>query len=80
MKKKELIESLRNEGILAHVHYIPIHTQPYYKALGFKCGDLPSAELYYQQAITLPIFPSLKPSQVKFVANKVKTLLDELEK
>ena len=80
VKKKELIESLRNEGILAHVHYIPIHTQPYYKALGFKCGDLPSAELYYQQAITLPIFPSLKPSQVKFVANKVKTLLDELEK
>ena len=79
-KKKTLIERLRNEGIFAHLHYIPIHTQPYYDALGFNAGDFPNAEQYYQQAITLPIFPDLSSSQVEFIADKLITLLDKLGK
>jgi dTDP-4-amino-4,6-dideoxygalactose transaminase len=39
-----------------NVHYIPVHTQPYYQALGFKLGDYPHAEHYYQRTISLPLF------------------------
>ena len=62
------------------MHYIPIHTQPYYEALGFNAGDFPSAEQYYKQAITLPIFPDLASSQVEFIVDKLITTLDELDK
>ena len=45
------------------MHYIPIHTQPYYRQLGFKPGDFPAAEAYYAQAISLPLFPELTDEQ-----------------
>jgi len=38
------------------VHYIPIHLQPYYKSLGFKTGDYPNAENYYNRVISIPLF------------------------
>ncbi|WP_342808298.1 UDP-4-amino-4,6-dideoxy-N-acetyl-beta-L-altrosamine transaminase [Alteromonas sp. M12] len=46
-------------GIGVNVHYIPIHLQPYYQKLGFSEGDFPNAEVYYQNALTLPLFPSM---------------------
>ena len=54
-----LHEGLRKEGIFAQVHYIPVHTQPWYQALGFKPGDFPEAEHYYAGALSLPMFPAL---------------------
>jgi len=78
-QKKTIIERLRNAGIFAHLHYIPIHTQPYYEALGFNAGYFPNVEQYYQQAITLPMFPDLTSSQVDFIVDKLITLLDELD-
>lgn len=63
----DLVSNLRGQGIFAHVHYIPIHMQPYYKNLGFKKGDYPNAEHYYQQAITLPLFPDLTLEEVEQV-------------
>ncbi|GFD88099.1 UDP-4-amino-4,6-dideoxy-N-acetyl-beta-L-altrosami ne transaminase [Tenacibaculum sp. KUL152] len=71
-KHTTLVTQLRESGIFAHVHYIPIHLQPYYQNLGFKKGDYPNAERYYQQAITLPIFPHLTLEEVEQV---VDTLL-----
>lgn len=65
----ELIVALRENEIFAHVHYIPIHLQPYYKNLGFKEGDYPNAELYYQQAVTLPLFPELTHGQVDYIVD-----------
>ncbi len=56
---QELFEQLRDHGIGVNLHYIPIHTQPYYQDKGFKSGDYPSAEQYYQEALSLPIFPTL---------------------
>lgn len=47
---------LRENGILVNVHYIPVHTQPYYRKLGFRAGDFPEAERYYAEAISLPMF------------------------
>ncbi|RJG49118.1 UDP-4-amino-4,6-dideoxy-N-acetyl-beta-L-altrosamine transaminase [Motilimonas pumila] len=58
-KKKHLVCQLREKGVGVHVHYIPVHLQPYYQELGFKMGDFPAAEQYYQTALTLPLHPQL---------------------
>lgn len=58
-KKKHLVSQLREDGIGVHVHYIPVHLQPYYQEIGFNVGDFPSAEQYYQTALTLPLHPQL---------------------
>lgn len=55
----ELFNFLREKGIGVNVHYIPVHTQPYYRDLGFKPGDFPEAEKYYARALSLPIFYTL---------------------
>lgn len=55
----EIFQSLRESDILVNLHYIPIHTQPYYQKMGFKWGDFPNAEAYYKTAISIPIFPTL---------------------
>lgn len=54
-----MFEFLRDKGIGVNLHYIPVHTQPYYQALGFCHGDFPEAEWYYGEAVSLPLFPDL---------------------
>lgn len=58
--RKEVFESLRQSGIGVNIHYIPVHTQPYYKKLGFKLGDFPEAERYYEAAISIPLYFDLQ--------------------
>jgi len=58
--KKTIFNYLRKKGIVVNVHYIPIHTHPFFSTLGFKKGDYPNTESYYESAISLPIYPSLK--------------------
>lgn len=70
---KACVGYLRQHGIVGHLHYIPIYLQPYYQQLGFKAGYCPQAELYYQQAATLPLFPGLTTEQQHSVST---TLLD----
>lgn len=62
-KRLAVFQALRDAGIGVNVHYIPIHTQPHYTRLGFKRGDFPAAESYYDQAITLPLFPAMTADQ-----------------
>ncbi|MCW7466181.1 UDP-4-amino-4,6-dideoxy-N-acetyl-beta-L-altrosamine transaminase [Leptospira levettii] len=58
--RKEVFERLRQSGILVNVHYIPIYHQPYYqKKYNFKYSDFPEAEKYYNNVISLPIYPEL---------------------
>ncbi len=57
---REVFNNLREQGIGVNLHYIPVHTQPYYLKMGFKIGDFIEAEQYSQEAISIPIFPSLK--------------------
>jgi len=64
---KQTIEKLREKNICAHVHYIPIHLQPYYQNLGFNKGDFPVAEEYYSRAISLPLFPKLTASEQQYI-------------
>ena len=60
---RNVFESLQEQGIGVNVHYIPVHTQPYYRSFGFCDGDFPVAEHYYREAISLPIYPTLSESQ-----------------
>jgi len=57
--RKEIFEALRKNNIGVNVHYIPVHTQPYYENLGFKKGDFRNAESYYESAISIPLFHAM---------------------
>lgn len=63
--------ALRSRGIGVGLHYIPIYLQPYYRALGFESRHCPNAEVYYGEAITLPLFPLLTASQQKEVVREI---------
>ena len=65
----EVFQLLRERDVLVNLHYIPVHTQPYYQNMGFKWGDFPNAEAYYKSAISIPMFPTLScDSQAKVIA------------
>ena len=66
---------LRGKGIEAHVHYIPIHTQPYYRALGFAPGQFPAAEAHYDTCLSLPIYPSMTDAAQDIVVAALKDAL-----
>lgn len=60
---RQVFEAMRAAGIGVNLHYIPVYTQPYYNALGFREGYCPEAEDYYAEAISLPMFPGLTEMQ-----------------
>ncbi|MFY8350040.1 UDP-4-amino-4,6-dideoxy-N-acetyl-beta-L-altrosamine transaminase [Pseudoalteromonas sp. SSM20] len=74
-KRKAIVESLRKKDIFAHVHYIPIHLQPFYKNLGFNKGDYPNAEEYYSKAVTLPLHPNLTEKDINYITTTLRALL-----
>lgn len=63
LTRRQLFDGLRAAGIGVNVHYIPVHTQPHYRRLGFAPGQCPVAEAYYAQAVSLPMFPTLTDAQ-----------------
>lgn len=69
--RKQVFDSLRAQNIGVNVHYIPVHTQPYYAKLGFKQGDFPHAESYYAQAISLPLYYDLSEASQAQVVNAI---------
>lgn len=66
-----LYNYLKENNIHAQIHYIPCHLMPYYRKFGWKEGDLPRAESYYEKCISLPMFPSLKKKEQNLVINKI---------
>lgn len=71
ISRRDVFAALRSDGIWVNVHYIPIHLQPYYRALGFGPGDFPASEAYYAGAITLPLFPSIELSEQDYVVQRL---------
>lgn len=59
LDKVQLFEEMKKRGIVLNLHYIPVHTQPYYQELGFKQGDFPQSEKYYEEIFTLPLYYGL---------------------
>jgi len=68
-------EALQIKGIGVNVHYIPIHLQPYYRKLGFKPGMYPNAEAFYQNALTIPLFPGMTADEQDKVIQALKEVL-----
>ncbi len=72
---RQIFEALREQGIGVNLHYIPVHLQPFYQAMGFCNGDFPLAERYYQQAISLPMYHTLTEDQQDSVIQAVTDAL-----
>ncbi|MES2092055.1 MAG: UDP-4-amino-4,6-dideoxy-N-acetyl-beta-L-altrosamine transaminase [Pseudomonadota bacterium] len=72
---RQVFESLRDHGIGVNLHYIPVHTQPYYEQMGFKAGDFAEAERYYAEAISLPMYPNLSEAEQDEVIKALREVL-----
>tara|TARA_Y100001963_G_C6791311_1_gene455557 strand:- start:5165 stop:6361 length:1197 start_codon:yes stop_codon:yes gene_type:complete len=72
-----IINALREQGIFAHLHYIPIYKQPYFSAKYPNIGPLPNTEKYYSEAITLPIYPEMANSHIVYIVNTLVALVHE---
>jgi len=75
MNKREIFDALWKRGLRLQIHYIPVHTQPYYQKLGFKYGDFPNAEKYYKRTISLPLYVKLSDGDVRNIAEIVKDVV-----
>lgn len=76
-KRKELYDFLRSKNIFCQVHYIPVHTMPYYKKLGNKKGDFPIAEDYYSKCLSLPMYPTLSDEEQNYVINNIINFINK---
>lgn len=76
LNHQQVFDALRDKGIGVNLHYIPIHTQPYYQALGHKIGDYPESERYYQEAISLPLFNDLSFENQSYVIECLTDILN----
>lgn len=72
---QQVFESLRQQGIGVNLHYIPVHTQPYYQKMGFHANGFPNAMAYYSDAISLPMFQGLADEQQDHVVRVLKLAL-----
>lgn len=73
--KKQIFAEMKDKGVCLNLHYIPVHTQPYYENLGFTNGDFPISEKYYEEAFTLPLYYSLTNEQQEYIVNTLKVIL-----
>jgi UDP-4-amino-4,6-dideoxy-N-acetyl-beta-L-altrosamine transaminase len=71
--RNELFNRLRDSGINVNLHYIPIYRHPYYQKIGFDLNNFPNAEKYYQEAISIPIFPAMTEIEQEFVVEVIKS-------
>ncbi len=74
--RKGLYDFLKKHNVFAQIHYIPVHTLPYYKTIGYQDADLKNAEHYYTRCISLPMYPSLTEEEQSFVIKKVLTYIN----
>jgi len=71
--RKGLYDHLRTKNIFAQVHYIPVYTMPYYRANGFQATKCTNAEAYYDECLSIPMYPTLSNEEQDFV---IETILD----
>ena len=73
--RETVFKRLWDANIAVNVHYIPIHTQPFYRARGFQTGQFPAAEAYYAQALSIPLYPALTDAQQDHVIAQLSQAL-----
>ncbi|CAH0998967.1 UDP-4-amino-4, 6-dideoxy-N-acetyl-beta-L-altrosamine transaminase [Neolewinella maritima] len=70
--RRGLYDFLRDHEIYAQVHYVPVHTMPYYQDIGYEEADLTHSERYYSGGISLPMYPTLTNEEQDFVIDRIK--------
>ncbi|AVI67115.1 UDP-4-amino-4,6-dideoxy-N-acetyl-beta-L-altrosamine transaminase [Shewanella sp. WE21] len=75
--RKQIFNDMRAAGIQVHVHYFPVHLQPFYLQKGFQRGDFPSAEHFYEQILSLPLYPGLELDELNLVITQLKLQLSK---
>ena len=73
--KVKLFAEMKKRDIVLNLHYIPVHTQPYYQELGFKQGDFPNSEKYYAEIFTLPLYYDLTEKQQDEIVAALREVL-----
>lgn len=73
--KIDIFKEMKNKGVCLNLHYIPVHTQPYYQRLGFKQGDFPNSEVYYKDVFTLPLYYDLSDEEQDYIVQCLKEVL-----
>lgn len=78
LNKGEIYQKLLKMGIKCQIHYLPIHLQPYYqKKFGYKNGDFPNAEKYYNRCLTIPLYPSMTDKEIKKVIQALVLVINQ---
>jgi UDP-4-amino-4,6-dideoxy-N-acetyl-beta-L-altrosamine transaminase len=78
--RKEIFNAFRAENIGVHVHYIPVYNQPYYRELGYSQEQCENAESYYEEALTMPLFPKMTDQDVQDVIDATKKIVSFFRK
>ncbi len=81
IERAQLMIGLKQRGIQTQVHYIPVHTQPFYRErIGTNWGDCPKAEEYYQKCLSIPLYPAMNDSDVERVIDEVIKIVKPVKK
>ncbi len=75
-ERADVMRRLKDKGVGTQVHYIPVHTQPFYsKRFGTNWGDCPYAEKYYRQCLSIPLFPSMSSAEMQKVISSINMVV-----
>lgn len=79
--RDQVIEELRQRGIGTSVHFIPLHLHPYYQKMwGYRPGDFPVAEAYFDRCISLPIYPRMTNEDVDYVIEALHDIYSQFRR
>jgi UDP-4-amino-4,6-dideoxy-N-acetyl-beta-L-altrosamine transaminase len=73
---RQVFESLREAGIGVNLHYIPVYRQPFYQKMGYIPSNFPNSESYYQEAISLPMYPALTLREINHIHDSLEKALN----
>jgi dTDP-4-amino-4,6-dideoxygalactose transaminase len=73
--QRQVYDAIQSAGINVNLHYIPVHRQPYYEAMGFKAGYCPEGEQYHREALSIPMYPGLTDLEQNKVVRVIHALL-----
>lgn len=76
-RRRALYDYLKTKNIYTQIHYIPVHTHPYYQQMGWKKGDFPRAESYYDECLSLPLYPGLTNEEQEYVISCILSFFNE---
>ena len=78
ISRSDFIIELKRRGLQTQIHYIPVHTQPFYREnFDTKWGDCPNAENYYEQCLSIPLFPAMRNSEIVKVVAEIIAMVQK---